>query len=233
MKCNNCGKKLRIDDKFCSKCGTQIDWTKESYDVVPEDVKETRGKKASKWIGIGIAAAIGIAAVFTIAIVGNAVHKNVTTQPTDVASETSVETETAAQTETTETPTTEQETAQRRKRDRETEASQPETTAPELQETTRSRENSRGNGWWWNDSGEDSDSREDNSSDGYGYYDDYDYDKNYADGWRRATDDYENNGVADDIWDYLRTQGGQLRDSYEYGQQSVYDAIEGLRGQFF
>ena len=75
-----------------------------------------------------------------------------------------------------------------------------------------------------------SDDYSDNSSSGYGnnnsydynYDDEYDYDENYADGWRKATDDYENNGVADDIWDYLRTRGGQIRDSFENIQSPFY-----------
>ena len=56
----------------------------------------------------------------------------------------------------------------------------------------------------------------------YNYDDEYDYDENYADGWRKATDDYENNGVADDIWDYLRTRGGQIRDSFENIRSPFY-----------
>lgn len=196
MKCNNCGKEIRIDDKFCSKCGTRIDWMQEEYNEIPEEAKETRGHKASKWFVLGVAAAIGIAAVFTIAIIGNAIHKNITPGSTDVANE--------AETETTTTqPAT----------------TKPETTTTTEPDTIQSRRKSRG-----------SDDYSDNSSSGYGnnnsydynYDDEYDYDENYADGWRKATDDYENNGVADDIWDYLRTRGGQIRDSFENIRSPFY-----------
>ena len=179
MKCNNCGKKIRIDDKFCSKCGTQIDWMQEEYNEFPEEAKDTKGRKASKWFVMGVTAAIAIAAVFTIAIIGNAIHKNITADPTDVANETDATWET--KTTTTQPATT----------------TEPETTTADEQETIQSRKRSR-------------------------EYDDYDYDENYADGWRRATDDYENNGIADDVWDYLRSRGGQIRDSFENIQNPFY-----------
>ena len=231
MKCNNCGKKIRIDARFCSNCGAQIDWTKENYDAAPEEVKETRSKKASKWLAIGVTAAIGIAAVFTIAIIGNAIHKNITAEPTEVASESSSENETETTT-ATEPGTTEPATTERRRTEPETtepETTQPRETAPSRSDDSRSRERSRDY-----DPYGDTGSRNDSDPDRYyGYNDDYDYDENYADGWRRATDDYEGNGVADDIWDYLRTRGNELQDSYEYGQRSVYDSLEALSNQLF
>ncbi len=203
MKCNNCGKKIRIDDKFCSKCGTQIDWMQEEYNEIPEEAKETRGRKASKWVTLGVTAAIGIAAVFTITIIGNAVHKNITAEPTDVANETEATTETET---TTTQPTT---------------TTEPETTTTYEPETTESRKRSRGYDDY-NDNSNSGYGNSDNDSYNYNYNDDYDYDENYADGWRRATDDYEGNGVADDIWDYLRTRGGQIRDSFENIQNRFY-----------
>ena len=232
MKCNNCGKKLRIDDKFCSRCGTEVDWTKESYEVAPEEAKEVRTKKASKWIIVGVSAAAGIAAVFTALVAGNAVHSMTGTEQTEVASETEAESETSTETQET-TTTTQQPTTQ--PATTEVETREPESTAPTWPETSRSREGSGGYGYRDGDSYNDGYESRDSYDYDYGYDNrrQYDYDENYAEGWLKAMDDYEDDGLADDIWDYLRTRGGQIWDTYEYGQQSVYDSIENIRNKFF
>ena len=125
MKCTYCGRKIRVGDEYCSKCGRPLepdiiyeddDVRDDFQDNVYNDDVDIEGreyygtdekvpKKASGWASKGIAAAICIGVAFVVAIIALNVSNMINNNKADDYDLSEIE-ETTTTTTTTTTPTT-------------------------------------------------------------------------------------------------------------------------------